>query len=243
MKRPRSTRRVSHDGRCSYCGFSFGSLMVFRGRRRILGLTVDHLTPVAAGGQNTEKNTVAACSVCNSIKGSLVFKTFGEARLYVLDKLHDGDFALVSEATTKPRPTLLCSWCETPFVSGFSRARFCSDRCRQDHWDQQHPRRNIPKKPPRVAEARTSKVISKTSKPRKGPWQGPMLEDGSRTSNEHHSHVADAIRRHGLDCGDCKQLETGILELISQIWALQDQQENCARARLGYQALTPIDAL
>ena len=142
--RPRGSNdraaRVPHDGRCAYCGRSFGSLVEWKGKGRFLGLTFDHVIPLAAGGPNTKSNSVACCTVCNGLKGGRVFDSFADARLYVLSELERRGVVLLTEATPKPCPSCHCERCGAEFVSSYSRARFCSSRCRQQSWDEQHPR-------------------------------------------------------------------------------------------------------
>ncbi len=146
--------RVPHDGRCAYCGRAFGSLVRWEGKGRFLGLTFDHVFPVAAGGLNDRNNSVACCAVCNSIKGALVFESFAAARLYVLSELERRDVILLKEATPKPCPARVCERCKTEFISAYSRARFCSNKCRQKTWDDEHPRiewRGAPRSPANLA--------------------------------------------------------------------------------------------
>jgi len=52
---------------CQYCGKS-GS---------VKDLTIDHVIPVSRGGRNTWENVVAACSPCNSKKGSKLLAEMG----------------------------------------------------------------------------------------------------------------------------------------------------------------------
>lgn len=50
------------DFTCRYCGLSRDDGAV---------LVLDHVTPVAAGGENTKENLVTACTQCNAGKGDL----------------------------------------------------------------------------------------------------------------------------------------------------------------------------
>jgi hypothetical protein len=135
--------RVPHDGRCSYCGRAFGSVVLWRGRNRVLGLVFDHLVPVAAGGLNSADNSVPACTICNQVKGGFIPQSFADARLYVLKELDRLGVVLVKEATIKPSPEIECENCGTRFVSAYSRARFCSSKCRAAGWDKEHPRMHL----------------------------------------------------------------------------------------------------
>jgi 5-methylcytosine-specific restriction enzyme A len=61
----REKRIAVQNGKCYYC------------RRKMvegdqnLAPTLDHKVPLARGGQNDYKNTVACCLTCNRFKGSL----------------------------------------------------------------------------------------------------------------------------------------------------------------------------
>jgi 5-methylcytosine-specific restriction endonuclease McrA len=67
--------------RCQYCGLdgaaSFEDSLV---------MTVDFVLPRARKGGKKAENLVAACRACNVIKGSRIFKTFDEAKAYVLQR-------------------------------------------------------------------------------------------------------------------------------------------------------------
>ncbi len=67
--------------RCQYCGLD--------GLHRFenwLVLTVDHVHPHAKGGARAMTNLVTACQPCNMIKGHRVYKSFAEAKEFVLAK-------------------------------------------------------------------------------------------------------------------------------------------------------------
>ncbi len=70
--------------RCRYCGLdgkaSFENWLV---------MTVDFVHPRQRGGKKHHDNLVTACQPCNTIKGSKKFKTFDEARQYVLQRRED----------------------------------------------------------------------------------------------------------------------------------------------------------
>lgn len=68
---------VHRDGtRCTYCGIE--TIVTRRGHpfRR----TVDHLTPVSAGGDDTLENLVLACQSCNSRRGNRPVRAFALVR-------------------------------------------------------------------------------------------------------------------------------------------------------------------
>lgn len=65
--------------KCQYCGLD--------GLHRFenwLILTVDHVHPHSKGGARIMNNLVTACQPCNLIKGKRVYKSFAEAKKYVL---------------------------------------------------------------------------------------------------------------------------------------------------------------
>lgn len=57
----KSTALLKQHGNCKYC---FAPLS----RKRS---TADHVIPISRGGTNNKENIVAACCLCNSIKGSM----------------------------------------------------------------------------------------------------------------------------------------------------------------------------
>ena len=64
---------------CQYCGLdgmaSFENALV---------MSVDFLHPRAHKGRKHASNLVACCRPCNMLKGRHIFKTFDEAKTYVL---------------------------------------------------------------------------------------------------------------------------------------------------------------
>lgn len=208
-------RRVPHDGTCSYCDRAFGTLVAYKGRNVPLRLEFDHLVPFASGGSGyaSKDNLVASCHLCNRIKGSRCFQSFAEAKLYVVEQLTERKIFTVIEAVPLPRPTRTCEVCKEAFVTGHQNARFCSSECRFEAWDKEHPRKAKPKPRPQ--------------------WQGPLLQDGSRT-------VAQAIKRKKKavevlaeacpphdNCERCQKAEALILSHIRRINRLMDLQEAC----------------
>jgi hypothetical protein len=67
------------DYRCVYCGLdgraSFENALVMR---------VDFVVPRAKKGKKNPGNLVACCGPCNTIKGTRVYKSFDDAKEYVL---------------------------------------------------------------------------------------------------------------------------------------------------------------
>jgi hypothetical protein len=67
------------DYTCQYCGLdgraTFENALVMR---------VDFVVPRAKKGKKDPKNLVACCGPCNTIKGTRMYKSFYEAKEYVL---------------------------------------------------------------------------------------------------------------------------------------------------------------
>lgn len=84
--------RITPDGCCSYCHRPFGSWVTWRGRLRFLEEVREHVFPKCLGG----RIIVPACSLCNQLKGSLVFESLAEIQNFLLDRLlEDGSIVLV----------------------------------------------------------------------------------------------------------------------------------------------------
>ena len=69
---------------CLYCERTFGSAVIRKGKLTWLRVTWDHLVPFCYGQNNNAINFVAACQICNGIKGSLMFATIEEAQTYIV---------------------------------------------------------------------------------------------------------------------------------------------------------------
>ena len=152
------TRKVSHDGKCSYCSRPFGSVVDYKGHSVILRLEFDHVIPVATErrGVYMSDNVTAACQICNRIKSSMIFDSFVAAKNYVLDELLRLNVVTLVEAVAKPRVERICEHCEKTFVSGQPEARFCSERCRVAEWNFRNPRVNVSEAaPPKRRFSRT----------------------------------------------------------------------------------------
>lgn len=65
---------------CQYCGYNP------RFDRELINLTIDHIIPHVAGGNNGLKNLVVACQQCNSIAGAKWFDTYIDKKIYILDR-------------------------------------------------------------------------------------------------------------------------------------------------------------
>jgi 5-methylcytosine-specific restriction endonuclease McrA len=70
--------------RCQYCGLD--GMVSFENS---LVMTVDFIQPRVLKGRKDPANLVAACRPCNIIKGQRVFKSFDEAKVYVLKRRAD----------------------------------------------------------------------------------------------------------------------------------------------------------
>jgi len=95
---------LRQGNRCLYCGLLFGTFVVRRGKTQRLNLQWDHVDPFCSSGNNSVKNFVAACNVCNGIKGSIMFSSFAEARAYINRKWEEKGY---STAEDKPCNTEL----------------------------------------------------------------------------------------------------------------------------------------
>jgi 5-methylcytosine-specific restriction endonuclease McrA len=65
--------------RCQYCGLD--GMASFE---NALALSVDFVIPRARKGKKDPRNLVACCRSCNMIKGRRVYRSFDEAKAYVL---------------------------------------------------------------------------------------------------------------------------------------------------------------
>jgi len=64
---------------CQYCGLDGGASF-----ENALAMSVDFVIPRARRGKKDERNLVACCRSCNMIKGRRVYRSFDEAKTYVL---------------------------------------------------------------------------------------------------------------------------------------------------------------
>jgi 5-methylcytosine-specific restriction endonuclease McrA len=73
---------LERDGyRCRYCGLD--GMADFDSS---LAMTVDFVVPRARQGKKSAANLVTACRPCNLIKGRRVFKSFEDAKAYVMER-------------------------------------------------------------------------------------------------------------------------------------------------------------
>jgi hypothetical protein len=79
----RRAQLALQDNRCFYCNRPFHRI-VWRGTRSMrLRIEWDHMAPFAYLQSNPLHNFVAACHVCNRLKGDYCFDTIEEACFYV----------------------------------------------------------------------------------------------------------------------------------------------------------------
>lgn len=76
----------AQEHRCFYCQMIFGAYRIWGGKRVKIRIHWDHLVPFAYLQSNPDNNFVAACHICNGLKGSKVFQTVEEAMQYVESK-------------------------------------------------------------------------------------------------------------------------------------------------------------
>ncbi len=86
-KRP-SKRRQSEmlelqKNKCLYCLMPFGSVVTRGGLRTILAVRWDHRIPFSISGSCSDFEFIAACQICNGLKGTKIFNSLREARDYM----------------------------------------------------------------------------------------------------------------------------------------------------------------
>jgi 5-methylcytosine-specific restriction endonuclease McrA len=65
--------------RCQYCGLDGGASF-----ENAMAMSVDFVVPRARKGKKDPTNLVACCRSCNMIKGTKIYRSFDEAKAYVL---------------------------------------------------------------------------------------------------------------------------------------------------------------
>jgi len=71
---------------CAYCALPFGTVVSWKSRDTAQNLVGDHLVPYSMGGDSGRDNLVAACQVCNSLKGDRVFESMEHAARTLLSE-------------------------------------------------------------------------------------------------------------------------------------------------------------
>jgi hypothetical protein len=79
--------------RCFYCGLKFESVVERCGRYAALVINWDHVVPHSYQARN--KGFVAACQICNGIKGAMMFEMAEEARRYIASRWRAKGYALI----------------------------------------------------------------------------------------------------------------------------------------------------
>ena len=67
--------------RCQYCG-----LDMMANFENAMAMSVDFVIPRARKGRKVPDNLVACCRPCNTLKGTRAYKSFADAKAYVLAK-------------------------------------------------------------------------------------------------------------------------------------------------------------
>lgn len=68
---------------CIYCGIQFGEWIIHKNKPYYIKPNWDHVVPYSYCFNNSDKNFVASCFVCNGIKSDKIFDTFQQTVLYV----------------------------------------------------------------------------------------------------------------------------------------------------------------
>ena len=85
--------------RCQYCGLD--GLASFE---NALALSVDFVIPRARQGKKNPRNLVACCRSCNMIKGKRMYRSFDEAKQYVLRRREELRHSWERSTTEQPAP-------------------------------------------------------------------------------------------------------------------------------------------
>lgn len=76
----------AQGGRCIYCDGEFGSYVYIGIKPKKLKINWDHFVAWSFDGNNEARNFVAACQVCNMIKGNKYFPDVVSAKEYICEK-------------------------------------------------------------------------------------------------------------------------------------------------------------
>ena len=85
--------------RCQYCGLD--GMASFE---NALAMSVDFVVPRARKGKKDERNLVACCRSCNLIKGKRVYRSFEDAKAYVLARRGELSKAWETRKAAPPKP-------------------------------------------------------------------------------------------------------------------------------------------
>ena len=83
--------------RCQYCGLDGTASF-----ENALAMSVDFVLPRARKGKKDPRNLVACCRSCNMIKGTRVYRSFDEAKAYVLARREELRKTWETRATQPP---------------------------------------------------------------------------------------------------------------------------------------------
>lgn len=73
----------NQKNKCLYCGITFGDIYYRNGKAIVSKAVWDHFVPFSYLQENPNSNWVAACRICNGIKGSKLFESVKDATDYV----------------------------------------------------------------------------------------------------------------------------------------------------------------
>lgn len=134
---------VEQGGLCLYCLSPFGSY--YRNAKtnevQILKLTWDHMVPYEYTRTHKETNLAAACHICNTLKGSMMFNTVEKAREYLNDAWDKKHLAVVTFGEiVGANYRNSCAFCGNPLLKVRPTQKFCCNNCRIYAWNRAHPR-------------------------------------------------------------------------------------------------------
>src|SRR3990167_5610244 len=92
----------------------------------------DHFIPKRFE-KNGNGNMIRACWHCNSVKGKRVFQTIVDVRKHIREHWR-------KLSVSRKKTLSKCITCGTSFEVHRPWQRFCSDRCRIEQWQREHPR-------------------------------------------------------------------------------------------------------
>jgi hypothetical protein len=109
--------------RCQYCGLDGAASF-----ENALAMSVDFVIPRARKGKKDERNLVACCRSCNMIKGRRAYRSFDEAKTYVLAQREKLRKAWETRKTAPAAPTSASAStkAQKPTVSDASKAAAAS---------------------------------------------------------------------------------------------------------------------
>lgn len=109
---PRNNRQKEllqeQENRCFWCCQEFGTIVERKGKYKTLMPVWDHLIPIATGGSSKDNNFVAACQICNGIKGAMTPAIIGDVGLrdMIVDKWESKGYRIAGLRNALP-PTIV----------------------------------------------------------------------------------------------------------------------------------------